>query len=148
METKGRAFYYDVAVEWKGEKKAMASCEGKPEFEVATPPEFKGHAGIWSPEDLFVEAVNACVMTTFLALAERAGLRLLAYRSEAQGRLERGDSGFAFSRIEVRPTLRVESDDDIALAEKTLADAERHCLISHSITSDVHIVPSITKGDA
>ncbi|MGH7545745.1 MAG: hypothetical protein ACREKI_06135 [Gemmatimonadota bacterium] len=39
---------------WTGERKGVISAEGKPELGVATPPEFKGHEGIGSPEDLYV----------------------------------------------------------------------------------------------
>jgi organic hydroperoxide reductase OsmC/OhrA len=37
-------------------------------------PEFKGPEGIWSPEELLVGSVNACVMNTFLAYADAARL--------------------------------------------------------------------------
>jgi len=90
VEVRSTVILYSGSVEWQGEKKARAACEGKPAFQVAAPPEFKGHAGIWSPEDLSVEAVNSCVLTTFLSFAEREALEQAAYRSVAEGRLERG----------------------------------------------------------
>ncbi|MBI3191832.1 MAG: OsmC family protein, partial [Pedosphaera parvula] len=55
------------------------------EFRVASPPEFKGEAGVWTPEDLFVAAVNVCTMTTFAAFAQRLNLPVLSYRCEAEG---------------------------------------------------------------
>lgn len=116
MEVRSKSYTYDVVVEWTGEKKALAMVEGKPDLQVATPPEFKGHPGIWSPEDLFVGAVNSCVMTTFLSFAERAGLDLASYRSEAVGTLERGDAGFVFTKVVVRPSIGVKREEDRAKA--------------------------------
>ena len=55
---KPKVFKYQNELEWKGERKGFLSEEGKPGFMVATPPEFRGHPNIWSPEDLFV-AVHA-----------------------------------------------------------------------------------------
>ena len=74
MESKPKVYLYHTAVKWTEQRKGVISCAGKPEVQVATPPEFKGHDGIWSPEDLFVASANICLMTTFLAVAERAGL--------------------------------------------------------------------------
>lgn len=69
------------------EKKGIIACDGNPDLQVAALPEFKEHEGIWSPEDLFVASVNVYVMSTFLALAEWAGVAFASYQSEAVGRL-------------------------------------------------------------
>ena len=87
MEVRSKVYTYRTTVRWTGRKTGVASSAGKPDVQVATPPEFKGHEGIWSPEDLYVASINVCVMTTFLAFAERAGLSFAGYESEAEGRL-------------------------------------------------------------
>ena len=74
MDTRSKVYLYHTTVKWTDHRKGTMSCEGKPNVEVATPPEFKGHEGIWSPEDLFVASANICLMTTFIAVAERAAL--------------------------------------------------------------------------
>ncbi len=74
MEVRSKVYLYHTGVKWTEQRKGVISCAGKPDIQVATPPEFKGHESIWSPEDLFVASANVCVMTTFLAVAERAGL--------------------------------------------------------------------------
>ncbi|MBP2678710.1 MAG: putative Peroxiredoxin OsmC, partial [Deltaproteobacteria bacterium] len=87
MTIRAKSYRYTISVRWTGEKKGSMTVSGKPPVEVATPPEFKGHEGIWSPEDLYVASVNACIMTTFLAFAGRAGLAFEEYESEAEGLL-------------------------------------------------------------
>ena len=51
---KNRKFIYRTNVSWIEEKKGFLCSSGKPTIEVATPPEFKGHEGMWTPEELFV----------------------------------------------------------------------------------------------
>ncbi len=143
MEARPKRYTYKVEVEWKGEKKAFARSEGKPVLEVATPPEFKGHLGIWSPEDFFVEAVNSCVMTTFLSFAERAAISLARYSSEAEGVLELKEKGFVFTTILVRPKIAVRSEEDRAKATELIHKVESACLISNSIKSEVTIEPEV-----
>lgn len=126
----------------------MLGSEGKPEFRVASPPEFKGEAGVWTPEDLFVAAVNICTMTTFLAFASRRHLPLLGYESDAEGLLEFVDGVYRFTRVTLRPEIVVETGAAVADAEKILHDAHLNCLIANSIKAEVIIDPIIKSAGA
>ncbi len=121
----------------------MLSSSGKPTIKVSTPPEFKGHPGIWTPEEMFVASVNVCIMTTFLYYAERENLRFLSYESSAEGILEKGERGLIFSSIEVVPEISVKSVNDIEKTRDLLALSEKNCLISNSIKSKVTVRPEI-----
>jgi len=105
MEVRSKVYTYHTSVKWTDQRKGVISSAGKPDIQVATPPEFKGHEGIWSPEDLFVASANICLMTTFLAVAERAGLAFTSYESAAEGRLELVDGKFQFTAITLKPTI-------------------------------------------
>ncbi len=144
MEVRSKVYTYHTTVKWTEQRKGIMSCAGKPDVEVATPPEFKGHEGIWSPEDLFVASVNICVMSTFLAFAERAGLLFTTYNSNAEGRLELVDGKFQFTAITVRPKITLRPGEDMAKAKELLAKAEAGCLISNSIKSRVMVEPTIS----
>ena len=137
MEVRSRVYTYRTGVKWTGRRLGVASSPGKPDVQVATPPEFKGHEGIWSPEDLFVASVNVCLMTTFLAVAERAGLALSSYESEAEGRLEMVDGKFQVTSITLRPKVVVAAGGDTGKVGELLAKAKANCLISNSIKSRV-----------
>jgi len=113
-------------------------------MEVATPLEFKGHAGIWTPEDLFVASVNTCIMTTFLFYAEKKSLEFLRYESEAEGILERVGNNFMFSTVNIRPKILVRNEDDRFKAQELIKLSEEGCLISNSMKSSVKIFPEIT----
>lgn len=142
MAIRARSYRYSVSVRWTGERKGALAAAGKPPVEVATPPEFKGHEGIWSPEDLYVASVNVCIMSTFLAFAERAGLAFDKYESEAEGLLEFVDDRLLFTKIVVRPRIALRSAEDRAKADEILQKAERNCLVSNSIRTEVTLEPT------
>ena len=141
-----KQFIYRNSLKWLGQKKGLLNNINKPDIEIATPPEFKGHTGIWTPEDLFVASVNSCIMTTFLYYIGKQGLELLGYESNAEGFLEKIEKQFVFSTIEIKPKILVKQDADIQKVEKLIELCERNCLISNSIRSKVKVYPEIKKG--
>ena len=144
IKTKPKTFHYDVLVRWESEKRGVLSVDGKPHLEVASPPEFRGHPGIWSPEDLIVAAVNACTMTTFLSAAQRRNLTLLAYESAATGTLEMADGKFRFTRIVLKPRIVVTRLEDREVALAAFHEAEAGCLIANSVVAKIEAQPEIT----
>lgn len=135
---------YTTNVQWSAMRKGKLGTKGMPTIEVATPPEFPGgHPGIWSPEHLFVGSAEICLMTTFLSIAEKSKLVFLNYTSEATGTLEKTDAGMQFTRIVITPTVVVSSDDDVERTVKILEKAERYCLISNSMKTEVSIEPKV-----
>lgn len=143
MDSKPKRYLYHTSVKWTEQRKGVISCAGKPDVEVATPPEFKGHDGIWSPEDVFVASANICLMTTFLAVAERAGLAFTSYDSSAEGTLELVDGKFQFTAITLKPVITLPPGGDAAKANELIEKAEANCLISNSMKAHVTLVPTI-----
>jgi len=144
LKAKPKTFHYEVVVRWESEKRGVLSVAGKPHLEVASPPEFRGHPGLWSPEDLLVAAVNACTMTTFLSAAQRRGLKLLAYESAATGTLERTEGKFRFSRVVLKPRIVITRPEDREAAVAAFHEAEAGCLIANSLLTKVEAQPEIT----
>jgi organic hydroperoxide reductase OsmC/OhrA len=135
---------YSTALYWSQERKGVLSSGGLPDIEVATPPEFpKGHPGIWSPEHLFVAAAEVCLMTTFLAIAEKSRLDFSAYSSQAEGTLEKTAAGYLVTSILIRPRVVISDQAQSDRAMKIIEMAEKHCLISNSMKSEVSIAPEI-----
>jgi organic hydroperoxide reductase OsmC/OhrA len=140
---KSKQFSYENLINWQGEKKGLLSSSVKPNIEVATPVEFKGHHGKWSPEDLFVAAVNSCIMTTFLYYAQKNNLNLLSYDSKACGILEMQEGRLVFTQINIEPKIIVVSSKDRQVAREFIDKAESNCFISNSIKSKIEITPEI-----
>jgi peroxiredoxin-like protein len=140
---KYKTFTYRTQITWLGSRAGMIKSEGKPEFRVASPPEFKGEAGIWTPEDLLVAAVDSCTMTTFAAFSQRLNLPVLSYSSKAEGILEFVDGRYQFTKIILRPSIFVETPDAVAQVEKTIHNAHESCFVANSIKAEVVIEPVI-----
>src|SRR6266487_5298425 len=104
-----QANYYQVKVNWKKDRKGILSSPYlQAKIDVATPPEFpKGIPGIWSPEHLLVAAVNSCLMTTFLAIAENSKLEFIHFECNANGKLEKIDGKYMISLIVLSPVLTI-----------------------------------------
>lgn len=137
--------FYDVTVRWENDRKGiMSSSVLNEQIEVATPPEFpKGMAGVWSPEHLLVAAVNSCLMTTFLAIAENSKLSYASFSSKAVGKLEVVDGKYMISEITLMPSLGIFSEDQRERALKVLQKSEAACLISNSVKSRIIFQPEI-----
>ncbi|MCS6806895.1 MAG: OsmC family protein [Acidobacteriota bacterium] len=141
-------YYYDTIVEWTGERKGLLSASNLPTLTVATPPEFQGHEGIWSPEHLYVASVNSCLMTTFLAIAQMSKLEFVKFRSQARGQLDKVEGqGFQITNIVIEPQLTIARESDRERALRILEKAEKHCLISNSIKTTVRVQPDIRVAE-
>ena len=136
-------FYYNTQVEWKDGRTGNLSSSGFPDINVATPPEFMGVHGIWTPEHLFVSSVNICLMTTFLAIAENSHLHFSKYSCEGRGKLEKVDGKFMISEIELFPKITVKKEKDLDRALRIIEKSENACLISNSIKTNVILKPEI-----
>ena len=137
--------YYNVDLEWRSNRKGeIFSPQLDQKIEVATPPEFpKGMAGIWSPEHLFTAAISSCFMTTFLAIAENSKLDFKSLSVPAKGKLSKVDGKFAMSEVTLEPVLTIRNEEDREKAEKILQKAEKACLITNSVTTEVFLKPQI-----
>lgn len=142
MET---AHHYNVNLNWENDRKGlMSSPVLNSTIEVATPPEFpKGMEGIWSPEHLLVAAVNSCLMTTFLAIAENSKLNFEHFKSNADGKLEKVDGKYMISEVVLSPVLTIKNEMDRERALRVLEKSEAACLISNSVKATIVFKPEI-----
>ena len=120
------------------DESAKTVFSGPGELEVGPAPEFEGNPETLNPEEMFVAAINNCLMTTFFYFVRKLNVETSSYYSEAQGQLEKQKDGFRFTNVRVRAKLILRQGN---LAEKVrqLGDlAEKYCLVSHSVTCPVH----------
>lgn len=132
---------YQVKVNWKENRKGILSSTALDEkLTISTPPEFpKGEANVWSPEHYFIAAINGCLMTTFLAVAENFNLSFLDFFSDAEGKLEVIDRKFLMSEVILKPTVIIANEADAELAKKVVEKSEKACLISNSVNSKIKL---------
>jgi organic hydroperoxide reductase OsmC/OhrA len=139
---KPKSFTYRTSVTHVDGRMASLQAEGKPLLRVSSPPEFKGSPGLWTPEDLFVAAIEVCLMLTFVGLAEKRGLQLATYESRAEGLLEWEEQSYRFTSVIVSPTISLFDDHSVALAREIMTRAHDTCLIAKSVACEVIVEPS------
>jgi len=136
---------YRVALENEGPKGGtLRSPDSLPPLPVASPPQFGGPPGVWSPEHLFVASVASCLMTTFRAIAEMSGLDIVEYTDSASGKLVKGDDSlYSITEVTLRPRIVIADPRHVGKAERLIEKAERACLISRSVAAEIHLEPEV-----
>lgn len=106
---------------------------GKPDLAGTADPTFRGEADKHNPEDLFLAAISACHMLTYLALCARKAIAVVAYEDSATGRMSldaRG--GGKFEEVILRPQVTIANGSDPARAMELHTAAHELCFIANS----------------
>ena len=137
-------FSYETNVKWIAGKAGVIAGPGVPPVSFGAPAEFGGAGRSWTPEHFYLAAAEACLMNTFLSVAEASGLVIEDYESAAHATLEWIEgSGFRMTRIEITPTIRVPSGAAVGKAARLIQKAEKLCLVARSMTATVVVSPQI-----
>ncbi|HEX5481150.1 MAG TPA: OsmC family protein [Terriglobia bacterium] len=139
-----KTYRYKNDLSWTAALKGTMAAAGHPAVGIGSPPEFKGSAEVWCPEELLIGAVNACLMLTFLSYAHHRHLEVGGYESHTEGTLENTDGKYRITRIAVRPVVSLRAEKDIPLAEEIMKSAKEGCFVSNSVTSTVDLAPQFT----
>jgi peroxiredoxin-like protein len=133
--------------EWTSDRRGRVQGDAEaPELDFGAPPEFQGAPGVWSPEHLLVAAVVTCFITTFQAIADFSKFKFDGLKVVGEGVLEKGEGGYKFTRIFLQPVLTIEREEDRERAQRLLEKAERSCLISRSLQSEIVLQPTVEVG--
>lgn len=114
----------------------------------ASPVEFGGPGGKWSPESLLVGAVADCFILTFRAIAAASRLSWISLACDATGTLDRVDGALQFTRFDLVAHLVVPPGADAARARLLLDKAERNCLISRSVKATMVLEATVEMAQA
>lgn len=121
--------------------------DGKPELLGTADPAFRGEADMHNPEDLFLSAIAACHMLTYLALCARRGIRVVAYEDDARGTVSHAGRG-KFEEITLHPSVTIDDREHAPLALQLHDTAHDLCVIANSCSvpirhrASVHIASS------
>jgi len=144
-----RTATYHTRVTWKGEHCGHLQMGNGPEMDFSAPPDAHGHAGVLTPEDAFVAAVNTCVMLMFLWATERFKLDLISYDCDAEGtKLIELDRTEIFTTVTLRPKIVLRAKDEERSAtekrvRRALESAQKYSLVANSVKSEIRVDPVI-----
>jgi organic hydroperoxide reductase OsmC/OhrA len=138
-----RTAVYHTTVSWKGGHRGRIQMGNGPEMDFSAPPDAHGHAGVLTPEDAFVAAVNTCVMMMFIWSTERFKLDLMSYECAAEGtkRIELDRTEF-FTQVVLRPRVVVRaaaarSEETRKRVQRAFESAMKYSLVANSIKSEI-----------
>jgi organic hydroperoxide reductase OsmC/OhrA len=144
-----RTATYNTTVHWKGEHWGHIHMGNGPEMDFSAPPDALGHAGVLTPEDAFVAAVNTCVMMMFIWSTKRFKLDLVSYECFAEGtKLIELDRTELFTQVVLRPRIALrseatEKDATLKRLQRAMDSAVKYSLVANSIKSKLVIEPEI-----
>jgi organic hydroperoxide reductase OsmC/OhrA len=125
-------------------RSGLAVAEGiEPSIAFSAPPEFKGHAGHWTPEHFFVAAVASCYVSTFSGMASNSNFDFYSLELETEGILAQGPAGWRFDEVVLRPRLTIARAEDKGRGNRLLLKAEQNCLVGRSIACPVVLEPAV-----
>ena len=131
--------HYPATAKAAAEGNVAITSPGLVALETASPAEFGGPGDRWSPETLLVASVADCFILTFRAVARASKLEWIAIECHVDGVLERVEKVTRFTAFNVRAVLDVPEGTTESKAQRLLDKAERSCLITNSMTADVHL---------
>lgn len=137
-------YSYRTTARWTEHKRGIVEGEGIPRtINFASPPEFGGEPGLWTPEHLLLAAVGTCYVATLRAVAEASKAEFHALELALEGTIEKQEGGFRFTRIVLRPVVTIEKEADRERMARLLEKSERVCLVSRSLSCPTVLEPKI-----
>ena len=133
-----------VSAWWTSGRTGLAKSDSAPNaIHFTAPTEFGGLEGRWTPEELLLAAVAGCYTTTLRAIAGTAQFNFTDLQVEASGSIRKAESGYNFSQIIVRPSLKIASAEERERALELLKRAEKLCLVSRAIGTTLKFEPQL-----
>ena len=152
-----RIHRYTARCSWTGstgvgyEKYERAHVVGAPPavaaLALSSDPAFRGNPTLLNPEQLVVMAASSCQLLSFLAVAARARLDVVAYEDIVDAEMPEDDPPLRIKTIRLHPriTLAARSSGAQASEERVrqlVELAHRECFIANSLKSNVTVEPT------
>jgi organic hydroperoxide reductase OsmC/OhrA len=144
---------YRVGCRWAGSTGAGYQAYGRA-HEVTAPGSeerltlsadaaFLGDPGRMNPEIMLVVAASSCQLLSFLAVAARSRIDVIAYEDEAEAIMPEEDRPVRITEITLKPRITVRSPAAESRVLHLVEVAHRECYIANSLTSKISITPEI-----
>jgi organic hydroperoxide reductase OsmC/OhrA len=113
---------------------------------LSSDPAFRGDASKLNPEQLLVLAASSCQLLSFLAVAARARVDVVAYEDDAEGVMPERDEPMRITRILLRPRITVAGDTPVERLRHLVETAHRHCFVANSLRSEIALEPHFERA--
>jgi len=102
-----------------------------------------GRLSTSNPEQLVVLAAASCQLLSFLSVAARARLDVVAYEDDAEGVMPEGDHPVRLTRIVLRPRIVLAAGPTEQRVRHLVDVAHRECYIANSLHTDIDVQAQI-----
>jgi organic hydroperoxide reductase OsmC/OhrA len=147
--------HYAATVDWSGSTGAgygaytrahdARVAPARASFTLSSDPAFRGDPALANPEQLLLLAASSCQLLSFLAVAARARIDVVAYHDDAKGEMPERETPMRITRITLRPCITIRGDITDDRVQRLVEVAHRECFIANTITADIAIEARILR---
>lgn len=123
---------------------------GKHDVAGSAPAVYGGDPSRYNPEELLLMSLSECHMLTYLAVAAKKRMTIIAYEDRATGTLGIGPHGNAgkmsMQEVVLRPKVTVAKGTDLAEAMAIHDKAHANCFMANSMNFPVRHEAEIVEG--
>jgi organic hydroperoxide reductase OsmC/OhrA len=150
----GRVHRYEAHCTWRGSTGAgystynrshEAHCPpAQTRFSLSADPTFGGDSERLNPEQLLLLAASSCQLLSFLAVAARGRIDVVAYDDVAEALMPEDERPIRISEISLHPTITVRPPVSEARVTRMVEVAHRECFIANSVACEITVTPTVT----
>jgi organic hydroperoxide reductase OsmC/OhrA len=143
------AHRYRASCTWSGSTGAgydaysrehTTTCDPVPEpLTMSGDPAFRGDPAHVNPEQLLLAAAVSCQLLSFLAVAARARIDVVAYSDDAEADMPEDERPMRITAIRLRPRITVAAGTNVDRIARLVEVAHKECFIANSLTSAMDI---------
>jgi organic hydroperoxide reductase OsmC/OhrA len=147
-----RTHRYEVSCSWSGSTGVGYRDYGRTHQGGTTPatvaltlsgdPAFGGDPSQLNPEQLVVLAAASCQLLSFLAIAARARIDVVAYTDDAEGEMAEDEPPLRIGRILLRPRITLAEAVPEARVRRLVELAHGECYVANSLRSEIVVTPT------
>jgi organic hydroperoxide reductase OsmC/OhrA len=146
---------YRTTLAWRGstgqgyesysrEHEVGAAAAGA-KLRLSSDPAFRGDDALLNPEQLLLASASSCLLLSFLAVAARSRVDVVAYDDRATAVMPQARH-MRITRIEHRPRVTVVGDVSDDRVRRMLGIAHRECFIANTIEVETSIDPTVVHA--
>jgi organic hydroperoxide reductase OsmC/OhrA len=114
---------------------------------ISSDPAFRGDEALLNPEQLLLASASSCLLLSFLAVAARSRVDVVAYDDLARAVMPEARR-MRITRIEHRPRITVVGDVADDRLQRMLRLAHEQCFIANTLQVETSIEPTVVHAQA
>jgi organic hydroperoxide reductase OsmC/OhrA len=112
---------------------------------LSADPAFRGDEALLNPEQLLLASASSCLLLSFLAVAARSRVDVVAYDDQATASMPAARR-MRITRVEHRPRITVVGDVDDDKVRRMLDVAHRECFIANTLEVETVLEPTVVHA--